>query len=103
MFGSCPDWINYFEKKFIYLFIYLFLKLLFACLGLGGGPVLGWCLLTWCWNSNFLVLFCTNALVYFKIECVGKNTPQLIIIIPIFSRATSLALFIASPDSCPGP
>jgi hypothetical protein len=44
-----------------------------------------------------------NALVYFKIECVGKNTPQLIIIIPIFSRATSLALFIASPDSCPGP
>ena len=44
MFGSCPDWINYFEKKFIYLFIYLFLKLLFACLGLGGGFVLGWCL-----------------------------------------------------------
>jgi len=21
VFGSCPDWINYFEKKFIYLFI----------------------------------------------------------------------------------
>ena len=44
MFSSCPDWIDYFEKKFIYLFIYLFLKLLFACLGLRGGPVLGWCL-----------------------------------------------------------
>jgi len=43
VFGSCPDWINYFEKKFIYLFIYS-CSFLFACLGLRGGPLLGWCL-----------------------------------------------------------
>ena len=66
------------RKKFIYLFILV----AFVCLS-------G----SWRWPCFRLVSF----------DCVGKNTPQLIIIIiPIFSGATSLALFIARLDPCPG-
>ncbi len=40
MSGFCPDRIDYFEKKKLFLFIYLFISVaIVACLGLIGGAM----------------------------------------------------------------
>jgi hypothetical protein len=58
-------------------------------LGLGGGPVLGWCLFGLMLEFKFSSFILNERSGLFKIKCVGKNTPQLIIIIPIFSEQHS--------------
>ncbi len=77
MFGSCPDWINYFEKE---NFIYLFILVAFVCLfGSWRWPCFRLVSFDLMLEFKFSSFILNERSGLFKIKCVGKNTPGLLL------------------------